>query len=124
MKYSSKVLDELHREFLKNPDDVFAKSKFFIYKALWKNERKDLALDWSKRRRKIWVSTFRSSKLDSNDWAIVSTSNSVIATTGNDKLAEHRAEFIAELLNFAEQNDLAVDDFKFFDINLSFRRKD
>jgi hypothetical protein len=53
MKYSSKVLDELHREFLKNPDDVFAKSKFFIYKALWKNERKDLALDWSKRRRKI-----------------------------------------------------------------------
>jgi len=124
MKYSSKVLVELHREFLKNPDDVFAKSKFFIYKALWKNERKDLALDWSKRRRKIWVSTFRSSKLDSNDWAIVSTSNSVIATTGNDKLAEHRAEFIAELLNFAEQNDLAVDDFKFFDINLSFRRKD
>lgn len=70
------------------------------------------------------MSTFRSSKLDSNDWAIVSTSNSVIATTGNDKLAEHRAEFIAELLNFAEQNDLAVDDFKFFDINLSFRRKD
>lgn len=70
------------------------------------------------------MSTFRSSKLDSNDWAVVSTSNSVIATTGNDELAEHRAEFIAELLNFAEQNDLAIDDFKFFDINLSFRKKD
>lgn len=48
MKYSSKILDELHREFLKNPDDVFAKSKFFAYKALWKSERKDLALEWSK----------------------------------------------------------------------------
>ena len=70
------------------------------------------------------MSTFRSSKLDSNDWAVISTSNSVIATTGNDKLAEYRAEFIAELLNFAEQNDLALDDFKFFDINLSFRKKD
>ena len=48
MKYSSKILDKLHKEFLENPDDIFAKSKFFVYKALWKNERKDLELKWSK----------------------------------------------------------------------------
>ena len=54
MKYSSKILDKLHKEFLENPDDVFAKSKFFIYKAMWKNERKDLELKWLKdQRRKI-----------------------------------------------------------------------
>ena len=48
MKYSSKILDELHREFLENPNDSIAKSKFFAYKALWKNERKDLMVEWSK----------------------------------------------------------------------------
>lgn len=50
MKYSTEKLKELYDLFVKDDENIFNKSKYLIYRELWKRERKDLNSKWFKRK--------------------------------------------------------------------------
>lgn len=52
MIYTAEKLKELNTNFNKNPDDVYSKAMFLLYRRLWEEERKKLASKWSTNGRK------------------------------------------------------------------------